>query len=100
VRASLEKPTPPASASAQSDFWDQFVDEQWKANPGRLYDRALARMETEMIVRVLRRTEGNQVEAARVLGLSRTTLRAKIRELGIAIDRVVHSDDVTPQDDG
>jgi two-component system nitrogen regulation response regulator GlnG len=57
-------------------------------------------METEMIVRVLRRTEGNQVEAARVLGLSRTTLRAKIRELGIAIDRVVHSDDVTPQDDG
>jgi two-component system nitrogen regulation response regulator GlnG len=33
----------------------------------------------------LRSTRGNQVQAARVLGISRQTLRAKIRELGLSI---------------
>ena len=35
----------------------------------------------------LRHTGGNQVQAARLLGISRQTLRLKARELGLAIGR-------------
>ena len=41
---------------------------------------------------------GNQVQAARLLGITRGSLRNKIRTLGISIARLVWSDD--GQDDG
>jgi two-component system nitrogen regulation response regulator GlnG len=34
---------------------------------------------------VLRHTRGNQVQAARVLGISRQTLRSKTREFGLDV---------------
>jgi DNA-binding NtrC family response regulator len=41
---------------------------------------------------VLRSTNGNQVQAARVLGISRQTLRAKTRELGLSTSRSAEGD--------
>jgi two-component system nitrogen regulation response regulator GlnG len=38
---------------------------------------------------VLRQTQGHQGQAAEVLGLNRTTLRTKLRELGLSVERVV-----------
>ena len=71
------------------EYWERFINERLTSGVEDLYDQALTRMETELISRVLRRTGGNQVEAARILGVTRTTLRSKLRQLGIAIDRVV-----------
>jgi two-component system nitrogen regulation response regulator GlnG len=50
-------------------------------------------MEREVLVRVLKHTEGNQLQAARILGITRGSLRNKIRSLGIGIGRSVWSDD-------
>ncbi len=86
------------SEDAGAEYWERFVNERMTAGVEDLYDQALARMETELITRVLRRTGGNQLEAARILGVTRTTLRTKIRQLGIAIDRVVVGGDETTQD--
>lgn len=72
------------------DYWDRFVAEQLKTGSDKLYDQALARMEAELISRVLKHTDGNQVEAAKLLGITGTTLRSKIRRAGIATDRVIH----------
>jgi len=83
-----EPPPAPPSPPSQ-DYWDQFVAERIQASGDRLYDEALARMESEVITRVLKHTGGNQVEAAKLLGITRTTLRTKIRQAGIAIDRVI-----------
>ena len=88
---------PPAESSA--NFWEQFVTERIAAGTDMLYSEAQSAMEDEVITRVLRHTGGNQVEAARILGITRTTLRTRIRQLGIAIDRVIHADDGGDEDE-
>lgn len=69
--------------------WDEFVGERIGGNTKNLYAESLERMEREVIVRVLRYTGGNQVQTARILGISRGSLRYKIRSLGINITRSV-----------
>ena len=54
--------------------------------PG-LYDRILREVERPLISLTLSMTSGNQVRAAKVLGLNRNTLRKKIRQLNIDIVR-------------
>ena len=44
----------------------------------------------------LRHTQGNQVQAARVLGISRQTLRAKTRELGLSSSGSAEGPDDSP----
>jgi DNA-binding protein Fis len=43
-------------------------------------------IERRIIVRVLKKTGGNQTQAARLLGIKRTTLSYKIKKLKIVID--------------
>ncbi len=49
---------------------------------GFAVDQAILRM-------VLRYTEGNQLRASELLGISRTTLRAKLRSLRLAIKKQI-----------
>lgn len=56
---------------------------------GVLYDRALVELERPLIRMTLAETRGNQIRAAALLGLNRNTLRKKIRELGIGVQRRV-----------
>jgi two-component system nitrogen regulation response regulator GlnG len=55
-------------------------------SPG-LYDRVLRELERPLIAMTLSATLGNQLQAAKVLGLNRNTLRKKIRELQIDVVR-------------
>jgi len=57
-----------------------------------LYAETLAEMERVLIVSILRHTSGNQLQAAKILGITRGSLRNKIRALGISIDRVISDD--------
>ncbi|MFA4842903.1 MAG: helix-turn-helix domain-containing protein [Candidatus Omnitrophota bacterium] len=50
---------------------------------GSLYKNILMEFEKPLIAWSLKRTWGNQVKAAKLLGLNRNTLHTKIRKLGI-----------------
>lgn len=52
-----------------------------------LYATILREIEEPLISLTLRATRGNQIQAARVLGLNRNTLRKKIRELDLQVMR-------------
>ncbi len=54
--------------------------------PG-LYNRVLREIEKPLISLSLSATRGNQIKAAKLLGLNRNTLRKKIRELDIQVVR-------------
>ncbi|MBA4188201.1 MAG: Fis family transcriptional regulator [Planctomycetaceae bacterium] len=73
--------------------WDQFVGGRIAEGSENLYAESLERMEREVLVRTLKHTDGNQLQAARILGITRGSLRNKIRTLGISIARSVWSDD-------
>ena len=73
--------------------WDEFVAGRIAAGSESLHAESIERMEREVLVRVLRHTGGNQLQAARILGITRGSLRTKIRALGISIARTVWSDD-------
>jgi DNA-binding protein Fis len=61
-----------------------LIEQLIAAHPGRIYREALAILEKPLIVHALSLTGGNQLRAARLLGINRNTLRKRCRELGLA----------------
>lgn len=53
------------------------------AGEGNLYKNFLNQVERPLLEWSLTRTWGNQIKAARILGLNRNTIRAKIKKMGI-----------------
>ncbi|TWT98357.1 sigma-54-dependent transcriptional regulator [Stieleria varia] len=66
-----------------------FVDQCRNAKSTSLYADALEFMERYLIARVLEESAGNQSKAAADLGISRGSLRKKVRELGLSIEHHV-----------
>jgi two-component system nitrogen regulation response regulator GlnG len=86
--------TPSSERHVSSDNgFDAFLREREQARSLNLYAEALEWMERILITRVLNRTEGNQSKASEILGITRGSLRHKIRALGLSIEHVVAVDD-------
>ncbi|MBS9778285.1 MAG: helix-turn-helix domain-containing protein [Gammaproteobacteria bacterium] len=49
---------------------------------GYLHEELIQRVEKELIKQVLKQTEDNQSQTAKLLGMSRTTLRKKMTDFG------------------
>ena len=64
-----------------------------------IYSEAVAAMDRYVLSHVLTRTQGNLSHAAKILGITRGSLRNKIRSLGLSIDRQIKVDDITDEDD-
>lgn len=50
---------------------------------GEIYKAVIQEIEKPLIQWVLERTKGNQLRAAKLLGINRNTLRSKIKKLGL-----------------
>lgn len=66
-----------------------FVNRHLDSGTSDLYSETLHEMERILLQSVLRHHAGNQSRAAEQLGITRGSLRSKIRMLGISIEQVV-----------
>jgi two-component system nitrogen regulation response regulator GlnG len=82
-----------SNGAAALPEWERYVQDRIAAGSETLYAEMLTLMERQTLTAVLRHTQGNQVQAARILGITRGSLRTKIRALGITIERTVGADD-------
>ncbi|MCU0665615.1 MAG: hypothetical protein MUF05_00755 [Candidatus Omnitrophica bacterium] len=60
-------------------------DSLYDQKRGELYKSVLEAIEKPLIEHTLERTEGNQLKAAKILGINRNTMRAKIKKLNISL---------------
>ncbi len=65
----------------------ELEDSIYSEKKGVLYKSVVEAIEKPLIEHTLERTEGNQLNAAKILGINRNTMRAKIKRLGINIDK-------------
>src|SRR3954471_6731765 len=89
--ASVRGEEEPAGTSPAPFDWEAFLDDRLDAGSQDLYAESLAVMERSLLTRVLRHTGGNQVQAAKLLGITRGSPLPQIRTPGIQIARSVWS---------
>jgi len=90
------KDSPPSGPDMPFPDWERFLTDRLHAGSTDLYAEALTAMERQLLTLVLRHTAGNQLQAAQILGITRNSLRHKLRALGITIARAVYASDGQP----
>jgi len=79
------------SKSGSFDFIGEKIAELertlFKEKKGLLYKSVLDEVEKCLIDHILQRTEGNQLKAARILGINRNTMRSKIKKFAIDVGK-------------
>ena len=89
--------SPAATISAdESAPLESFIRQRLQAGSEDLYQEAIRRLEQFLLPLVLQSTGGNKVHAARILGITRLTLRMKLRELGLSDTKSVDADEDEP----
>jgi DNA-binding NtrC family response regulator len=83
--------TPPLSAG--SFDLDAFIRDRLAAAANDVYAETLRQTDRLLFTRALEFTHGNHRDAARALGISRQTMRVKMRALGLHVARSVESED-------
>ncbi|EHH67368.1 helix-turn-helix domain-containing protein [Gluconobacter morbifer] len=66
---------------------EDYLESGLENRAGDLHACVIGEVERPLITMVLRRTSGNQLRAAAILGLNRNTLRKKIRELDVTVPK-------------
>ena len=65
-----------------------LIDTLLQTSDGKLHDRVIAAVERVLFTKILQATHGNQGKACDLLGLNRSTLRHRLRTLGLALDKI------------
>jgi two-component system nitrogen regulation response regulator GlnG len=83
----------PVSPTEDDFSFTAFILQQLQEGATTLSAEAHLRLDRLLLRLALRHTRGNQVQAARLLGISRQTLRSKIREFGLAVTASAEGDE-------
>jgi two-component system nitrogen regulation response regulator GlnG len=87
VRGEGSSDSEPDSAAIDLAGLTRFIQVRLRAGSTTLYSDYQALTDRHLLTHILRHSDGNLSHAARILGITRATLRAKLHTLGIAIDR-------------
>jgi Fis family transcriptional regulator len=63
----------------------RYLEDMGHSQPECLYRVLMAEVEPPLIEEVLRYTQGNQSQTAKILGMTRNTLRAKLNRYDIPV---------------
>jgi Fis family transcriptional regulator len=63
----------------------RYLEDMGQSQPECLYRVLMAEVEPPLIEEVLRYTRGNQSQTAKILGMTRNTLRAKLNRYDIPV---------------
>ena len=64
----------------------RYLEDMGNSQPDSLYRTLMAEVEPPLIEEVLRYTRGNQSRTAKILGMTRNTLRSKLNRYQIAVN--------------
>ena len=93
-----KRPTSSTNSETVGDYGEEeaaeaditaFIAERLQGKSQDLYAETLEFMEKELLTLVLKHAGGNQSEASRILGITRGSLRNKIRTNGISIESAI-----------
>lgn len=83
----------PREDGLPSSHLSRFVEERIAAGSNELYDEAVEMMERYLFTRVLKQTQGNQSQAAQILGITRGKVRDRVATYSIKVDTSVRAED-------
>src|SRR5579872_460222 len=92
IRTGLRRPGQDAAGTGVAGNLERLIEARLQAKTTDLYAETLAAMEKYLLTRVLRLTSGNQSHTARILGITRGSLRNKLHAHNIHIASVVVRD--------
>jgi DNA-binding NtrC family response regulator len=95
-RRTTPMPTPaPSTTDAARPAFDLagFIRDRFAANAADVHADTHREVDRMLFTLALAHTQGNHRDAARLLGISRQTLRVKMRALGLYVAHSVESDD-------
>jgi two-component system nitrogen regulation response regulator GlnG len=95
----LQRPTGVDTPRETGPSLETFVRKGLAAGSEALHEDAHRWVDRILLPLVLEHTQGNQRQAARILGIARKTLRDRLRELGITIQRSLDLGDGADADD-
>jgi two-component system nitrogen regulation response regulator GlnG len=84
--------TVPSPATAADPVLEEFIRQRLVPEARDLYAEVHREVDRLLLQLVLTYTEGNQNQAARLLGIARQTLRVKLRDLGLHVAHSVETD--------
>ena len=70
---------------------DTFLRQHMQDCSEDLYQHVHRQVDHQFLPLVLQSTGGNQLRAAQILGITRRTLRLKLRELGLAVTKTIET---------
>ena len=87
------KAAEPATAIGAGSRLEALIEQRLRDGSQDLYEEARRELDRFLLPLVLRSTGGNQLQAARILGIARRTLRLRLRELGLSVTKSVEGDE-------
>jgi two-component system nitrogen regulation response regulator GlnG len=85
----MSSAAPTAAEGATESDLHRLIEQCLASAGGKVYEKVVAAVERVLFTRALQHTHGNLTRASELLGLYRATLRSKLRNLGLTVDKVV-----------
>ncbi len=85
IKAAMERDRPITLRQSVQAAIRNYLEDMGQSQPECLYQTLLAEVEPPLIEEVLRFTHGNQSKTARILGITRNTLRTKLNRYDIVV---------------